>query len=367
MRVSFYTRKNKKFDSIYADIYYGNGKRKQVKIGKIYPDETNPEVKKNNMLVMQKVVEFEQIIKSTNNPYSFASATYYDLNSDFLQYFQILAEKATESNQQYISSIGHFKKFLESRSGKLKPLPFKDMSAALAKDYHDYLFENAISRNNKKLANNTALAYFEKFSSVLNHAVEENIIMKNPVLKMKDRRKYRQTQRSYLSVAEIDLVERTPCPHNILRRAFLFGCHTGLRFGDIKNLRVKDVYSVGLGEFECSIRMQKTDDPIAIPLNNKAFALIKDELGRDPEERVFHGLSYNQSNIIIQQWITDAGIYKKITFHNSRHSFASNLINRNVSMAHVKHLLGHKSISTTEIYAKSSAGVLREAVQKLTT
>jgi integrase/recombinase XerD len=59
------------------------------------------------------------------------------------------------------------------------------------------------------------------------------------------------------------------------------------------------------------------------------------------------------------------GIDKAIHFHSLRHSFASNLVQKGVSLYVVKELLGHSSISTTEVYSHLNVESLREAVKKL--
>lgn len=60
-----------------------------------------------------------------------------------------------------------------------------------------------------------------------------------------------------------------------------------------------------------------------------------------------------------------AGLDKSIHFHSLRHSFASNLAQRGVSIYTIKELLGHSSITTTQIYSHLNMDSLREAVNKL--
>ncbi|MHB8579913.1 MAG: tyrosine-type recombinase/integrase [Ignavibacteriaceae bacterium] len=60
-----------------------------------------------------------------------------------------------------------------------------------------------------------------------------------------------------------------------------------------------------------------------------------------------------------------AGIDKSIHFHSLRHSFASNLVQKGVSLYKIKELLGHSSITTTEIYSHLDLDSLREAIKTL--
>ena len=66
-----------------------------------------------------------------------------------------------------------------------------------------------------------------------------------------------------------------------------------------------------------------------------------------------------------KQGCTAAGIDKAIHFHSLRHSFASNLVQKGVSLYTIKELLGHASISTTEIYSHLNMDSLKDAIRKL--
>ncbi|GAB3533165.1 site-specific integrase [Pontibacter brevis] len=362
MNIKLRLRKNKKFTSIYADIYYGYRQREYVKLGKLYPDEGNPQVKVMNDAAKQKAMKFVDDFKNGNNPYCFSSRTNLTATSDFVTYFRLYAEqKRDENQQQYISSFNHFKKFIGS-----KTVRFCELSVELAKSYHDYLFTKAISRKNERLANNSALAYFEKFSAVINSAIEDKVMTSNPTHHIKGRGKYKQPKRSFLSKLEVEKLKATSFEnHTVLKKAFIFSCFTGLRFSDVLRLKVKDIYSIDGKSFECSIQMGKTEESVAIPITRKTIDFIKDELNGKPNDKLFKGLRYSQSNVIINNWMKEAGINKHITFHNSRHSFACNLLNTNAHIIDIRSLLGHRSIKTTEIYAKSTSGRLRSAVEKL--
>ncbi|MBF8962164.1 site-specific integrase [Pontibacter sp. FD36] len=362
MNIKLRLRKNKKFTSIYADIYYGFKQREYVKLGKLYPEESNPQVKQMNDEAKAKAMKFVDDFLKGNNPHAFGAKSNLTLSSDFAEYFKLYAEQKRDvGQQQYISSYNHFKNFIGSMAIK-----FSDLTVDLVKSYHDYLFNKALSRKHQRLSNNSALAYFEKFSAVINAGIEDKIITSNPAHHIKGRGKYKQPQRSFLSKQEIDKLKATSFEkHTMLKKAFIFSCFTGLRFGDVLSLRIKDIYSIDGEAYECSIRMGKTGEYVAIPITKKTMDYIKDEFNGKPNDKVFKGLRYSQSNVIINNWIKEAGINKHITFHNSRHSFACNLLNNNTNIVHIKNLLGHRSIKTTEIYAKSTSGKLRSAVESL--
>ena len=87
------------------------------------------------------------------------------------------------------------------------------------------------------------------------------------------------------------------------------------------------------------------------PINNTAVKIIG-ERGKSTE-RVFEGLKYSDSNNDkLKRWILRAGINKKITLHNFRHTYATLLLNKGADIFTVSKMLGHKNIKTTMIYAK---------------
>ncbi|NCS90569.1 MAG: tyrosine-type recombinase/integrase [Ignavibacteria bacterium] len=60
-----------------------------------------------------------------------------------------------------------------------------------------------------------------------------------------------------------------------------------------------------------------------------------------------------------------AGIDKSIHFHSLRHSFASNFAQKGINLYTIKELLGHSSITTTEIYSHLNMDSLKEAIETL--
>ena len=71
------------------------------------------------------------------------------------------------------------------------------------------------------------------------------------------------------------------------------------------------------------------------------------------------------TNKAIQEWVLRAGIHKKITFHCGRHSFAVMMLDLGTDIYTVSKLLGHRELSTTQIYAKVLDKNKQAAVQKI--
>jgi integrase len=152
----------------------------------------------------------------------------------------------------------------------------------------------------------------------------------------------------YLNMDEIAILMNVECELQDLKRAFLFGCFTGLRISDILNLTWDQLTYTPLNGWQLQYVQVKTKSPQYIPITKFAIDLFDNILNCN--DRIFPFLKVNaHTNKKLKEWFKKAGISKRLTFHSSRRSFASNLLATNeVSMKIISSLLGHKNISTTE-------------------
>jgi len=101
-----------------------------------------------------------------------------------------------------------------------------------------------------------------------------------------------------------------------------------------------------------------------MPISDQAFSLMGKRM--QPKDNVFQGLTYSAySNKHLAQWIGLAGITKKVTFHSFRHTFATLQLSKGTDIYTVSKMLGHRSLKTTQIYAKVIDEAKREAANKI--
>ena len=67
---------------------------------------------------------------------------------------------------------------------------------------------------------------------------------------------------------------------------------------------------------------------------------------------------------MIKQYAKNAGIQKNVSPHTFRHSFATHLVERGADLKAVQDMLGHESITTTEIYTHLDTQFLRDAIMQ---
>jgi len=145
----------------------------------------------------------------------------------------------------------------------------------------------------------------------------------------------------------------------------------GLRISDVKNGRIRDELMV-----RKEIAKGKEERPI--PLNRKAKEAIKGitswneghHFKQDPTGKLLisqkgKGMTRQQVQTVIKKAREKAGLEIKATPHSLRHSFATRVYERTKDIRVVQKLLGHKSITTTQIYADVTREKLKEAVDLL--
>lgn len=225
-------------------------------------------------------------------------------------------------------------------------LGFKDYlekeACAWSQDYRKRIKDRPLSRNSR-------VSYFNKLRAACNQAFEERIIAVNPMRGV-EAIKAEEGKRMYLTLDEVKRLAATECDYPAIKRAFLFSCLTGLRRSDILKLTWGEVHQQG--EFTRIIFTQKKTGGVEyLDLAPQAAELLG-ERGK-PEELVFDWIhSPSCTNETLRRWCFRAGIAKEITFHCGRHTFATMMLDLGTDIYTVSKLLGHRELSTTQIYAK---------------
>lgn len=150
----------------------------------------------------------------------------------------------------------------------------------------------------------------------------------------------------------------------------LYGC--GLRVSELVNLKLSNIYE----QEQCLRIIGKGDKERWVPINPRALEMmltyihtVRSHVDVKPgeEKYVFLNrrgthLSRNFVFMFLQQAVEQAGIQKHVSPHSLRHSFATELVENGADLRAVQEMLGHESISTTEIYTHLSRDILRNTI-----
>lgn len=233
-------------------------------------------------------------------------------------------------------------------------------------DFQSHLLETKMS-NGQPISQSSVGSYMKLVRAVFRKATAEGTISRDPTAVV-SLTKVTDPDMVFLSADEVKKMAAFIPESDFgkeVRRAFLFGCFTGLRVSDIRSL------TWGMIEKDppqIIKRQKKTKNQVYIPLNKNAAGLIFDGSEHDGDELVFAisdpkdtGKGYRT----LKQWASDAGVTKKIGWHTARRTFATLTLGCGANPITVAKLLGHSGLGQVMKYAKATDEMRRKAVEAL--
>lgn len=234
-------------------------------------------------------------------------------------------------------------------------LALKEVDKDFCKGFIAFLKTCTFNNGKKTLGSTTCRIFMNRLAAALNMAVREGLIENNPfkLLDAKEKPQKKSAMREFLTIEELRMLIAKPCRYEIVKKAFLFSCFTGLRYSDMMALKWNEIHKAADGKtLYIEHEQVKTKNMVTIPLSNEALKWMPQKSKGD--ERVFHQLRITSTTVevVLGEWMQEAGIQKHITYHCSRHTAATLLLTLGADLYTVSKILGHRSIRMTEVYAK---------------
>jgi site-specific recombinase XerD len=224
--------------------------------------------------------------------------------------------------------------------------------------------------HHKPLANNGVMKHIERFRKVINLAVKLEWLDKDPFAQYKQ--KFEKVEREFLTKEELQKIEFRDFKVvrlQLIRDLFIFSCYTGLAYIDVMQLTPSNI-TVGIdGDYWLITSRQKTSNPVRVPLLPKALELIEKYKGHPralASATLFPTITNQKLNSYLKEVADLCGVHKNLTFHLARHTFATTVtLTNGVPIESVSKMLGHSTITTTQIYAKVIEKKLSEDMKDL--
>lgn len=263
----------------------------------------------------------------------------------------------------WICFITFWDEELERQKGLLKPGTYRQQKSALEKlrKYKDHLYFYEIDKKQiediriflkvkMKNEDNTISTFFKNFKKYLNVALDRGI--KVPLNSSDIKRPNFKSHRTFLMPDEINTLYKywksdfiNEMHKNILSK-FLFSCFTGLRISDIKKIEVDNI----IGDYLVFVS-EKTGKLQRIQMNESAKKFIG-------KQKPFNSNYTDEyTNRTLKDICKICGIKKRVTYHVSRHTFATNFIISGGNVTVLQKLLGHSKIEDTMIYVHIAESV----------
>lgn len=344
--------------SLYLDYYpaiilpsTGKSTRREFLKMFVYDAPTTKEERDHNKetVSVASAVRSQREVQLRNREFGFKDTIRYTV--DFLDYYQKIVDEHYETTSlsnynTWQGSLKHLQNF--AKGGVFS----NQINITFIQSYRKYLLNANSLRNHaavKKLSRNTAATYFKNFLQVIKRAYKDKIIDKNYTEDV-DYIKEEETRREYLTEEELKLLWQTPIKNEVVKHMAMVSSLTGLRFSDVSNLIWDNIITDKHQGYYLRLTERKTKNTYNHPISETAYKILCKY--KHNSHKVFGDIKYTQIGRPLQQWIQDAGIQKKISFHNFRHSYATLQLANGTDIYTVSKLLGHKNVSTTQIYTK---------------
>lgn len=252
--------------------------------------------------------------------------------------------------KRYWTCYDHVKQFIEEEY-RVEDFKLKDIDYRFITKFEFFL------KTVRNCNHNSALKYINNFKKIIRIALANQWMDRDPFYNYKVQ--FESVEREYLNAEEIEILYNKELHFDrlkVVRDMFLFSCYTGLAYSDVEKLSKSDI-SIGIdGKQWINIKRTKTNTRSSIPL----LPIAKDILSRyayDPQviknDRLIPVFSNQKSNAYLKEIAMLCGITKPLTTHLARHTFATTVtLTNGVPIETVSKMLGHKSLRTTQHYAK---------------
>lgn len=284
----------------------------------------------------------------------------------FENYLKMECSLAPNSVQAYVRDIIKLKQFIEISNLEVSPL---DITPPQLQDFLQYINELGLTPHSQ----GRMLSGIKSFYKYLMY---EDIIGKDPTGLLEGPKLGRKLPDT-LGIHEIetllDAIDLSN-PLGARNRAIIETLYSsGLRVSELTELRLSNVYfDIGFLRI-----IGKGSKERLVPIGRDALKYIKiyveeirNHINVKPgfENHVF--LNRNGSKLtrvmiftIIKNLVKQVGLKKNVSPHTFRHSFATHLIEGGADLRAVQEMLGHESITTTEIYTHLDRDYLKQIIQ----
>lgn len=285
---------------------------------------------------------------------------------NYLDFFQDYIDSYTKKDFRMVQlALNRFKDFLMDTpeynmfAKMIKP---EQITKDMVTEYTEYLKSRSVGEGAKSI--------YQRFKKVINYAMEQDVIMKNPCTGVTIKVDDQILKKDILSMEEEQALIATHYDNENpnIRRAFIICLYCGLRFCDVKDLTYRNIdYSNKLLKFEQNkTKGHSAASGVIIPLNDSLLSFIGEApVDGNLDALLFPLPSYEMCLKALKRWVKRAGINKHISWHCARHSFAVELLNNGANIKTVASLLGHSGLRHTEKYTRAIDSLKQDAINSL--
>lgn len=361
--LEYYYQHREYYDEEFGRHVVKHDRRKEFLSLYILPNPRTPREREQNRITLEEAqvirARKEEEFRSTCMGYKLKTTRY----KNFFDWFDIYISNYSKADIVHITrSKVQFQEFLREKypffGHSIKP---EQITKDMIREFVTYL--------QGKFKGEGPHTVFQRFKKVIKAAVDENVMAKNPCLNVICKIDTHTLRKEVLSKEEIQQLLSTDYSglNAEVCRAFIFSLYTGVRYCDVCQLRFSNIdYANKLLLFEqMKTKGRSSNSHVEIPLSDGLLSLI----GVRPrtDEFIFNLPSNTMCLQVLRHWVERAGIDKHITWHVSRHSFATLMLANGVDVKTTASLLGHSGLKHIDKYVRAVDHLKRAAITNLPT
>lgn len=364
VRVSYYTGKKIKVSDWDDEKQLVRGRSEEAKQLNEYLYQLRNKIFQKEIELMEKgFMITANLLKEAVNDHVDAinQKTLLDVFKDFQAMRKLLVGKKISQDTYEANELTgrYIKEFMGAKYHR-EDIYLHEVKLGFIQGFHTYLLTE---KNN---CQNSCSKHLKFLKQLMNIAVANGYIQFNPL-------NIYNVEREHVDIDYLDDVElrkiinfTTPIKRfERTRDAFLFGCFTGLAYIDIKTLRKEHFETDDEGRIWIKKKRIKTGVLSRIPLLPMAKLLL--DKYNDPNSDIVMPIQDSTDvNENLKDIATLCGINKRVTFHTSRHTFASTVtLANNISLEVISKMMGHTNTRMTSRYAKLIDKAIGEQMDKI--
>lgn len=272
--------------------------------------------------------------------------------------------------KNYRRAINHLNAYLAYKN--LKSLLLDQLNFEIASDFKNYLTNSNPQLGRVGMTEVSAAGVIKKFRTIFTHAVDQDLLRKNPFKMVKIKTKSpRREKLSLDQVEKISKLDLNPWPYlPLYRDIFLFSVFTGLAYHDAMALTWSNLEERNDGNIKLRISRQKTDVITECFLPECALAIsrkYRNALEPATGNRVLPYRSNKEINEQLKKLAQLAGVSLSLSTHIARHTFRQLLAEAGIAdMGVIKRMMGQsRNGDVDEIYYSVTENGLLKAKRKL--
>ena len=254
-------------------------------------------------------------------------------------------DRIKETHDSYLRSYKHLAAFIKEKKG-VEDVTLRSLDKVFYDDFELFLCKDC------GMKPKTVHEHLYRLKKMTRRAVSQGTLRRDPYCRLHPELPRRKSR--HMKLEDLKKLMETPVEKpqlQFVRDMFIFSTFTGLAYADLKRLRTSDITQAEDGSWWIHIRRQKTDTLSSVRLLDIPLRIVKKYSDQRKGNKVFNVYVRSYFIMLTRELGNVYGF--DLTFHQARHNFGTHVtLSLGVPIETVSRMMGHMSITTTQLYAQ---------------